>query len=45
MSVSVPVAPAAALAVNVVPLGGLGEFGMNMMLFACGDTRSSSMRA
>jgi ribonuclease J len=25
-------------AVDVVPLGGLGEFGMNMMLVACGDT-------
>ena len=23
---------------EVVPLGGLGEFGMNMMAFACGDT-------
>jgi ribonuclease J len=25
-------------AVEVIPLGGLGEFGMNMMLVACGDT-------
>ena len=25
-------------AVDVIPLGGLGEFGMNMMLVACGDT-------
>jgi ribonuclease J len=24
--------------VDVIPLGGLGEFGMNMMLVACGDT-------
>ncbi len=24
--------------VEVIPLGGLGEFGMNMMLLACGDT-------
>ncbi|MGH9196100.1 MAG: ribonuclease J, partial [Acidimicrobiia bacterium] len=23
--------------VDVVPLGGLGEFGMNMMTIACGD--------
>lgn len=38
MSVSVPVAPAAALAVDVVPLGGLGEFGLNMMAISCGDT-------
>ena len=30
--------PAASAAVDVVPLGGLGEFGMNMMLVACGDT-------
>lgn len=38
MSVSVPVASAAALAVDVVPLGGLGEFGLNMMAISCGDT-------
>jgi ribonuclease J len=25
-------------AVEVIPVGGLGEFGMNMMLIACGDT-------
>ena len=25
-------------AVNVIPLGGVGEFGMNMMLIACGET-------
>jgi ribonuclease J len=25
-------------ALDVIPLGGLGEFGMNMMLVACGDT-------
>src|SRR4030095_8306001 len=25
-------------AVDVIPLGGLGEFGMNMMLVSCGDT-------
>src|SRR5215831_11587041 len=24
--------------VDVIPLGGLGEFGMNMLLVACGDT-------
>jgi ribonuclease J len=29
---------AVAPAVEVIPLGGLGEFGMNMMLVACGDT-------
>jgi ribonuclease J len=29
---------AEAPAVEVIPLGGLGEFGMNMMLVACGDT-------
>src|SRR3954467_6511858 len=27
-----------ALAVDVIPLGGVGEFGMNMLLVACGDT-------
>ncbi|MGE3343656.1 MAG: ribonuclease J [Vicinamibacterales bacterium] len=25
-------------AVEVIPVGGLGEFGMNMMIIACGDT-------
>ena len=25
-------------AVEVIPIGGLGEFGMNMMLVACGET-------
>ena len=25
-------------ALELIPLGGLGEFGMNMMLVACGDT-------
>jgi ribonuclease J len=25
-------------AVNVIPLGGLGEFGMNMLLIACGES-------
>jgi ribonuclease J len=29
-----PLAPS----VDVIPLGGLGEFGMNMLLVACGDT-------
>jgi hypothetical protein len=24
--------------VEVIPIGGLGVFGMNMMLVACGDT-------
>ena len=23
---------------EIIPLGGLGEFGMNMMVIACGDT-------
>jgi ribonuclease J len=27
-----------ALPVDVIPLGGLGEFGMNMLMVACGDT-------
>jgi ribonuclease J len=31
-------ASAAAPAVDVVPLGGLGEFGLNMMAISCGDT-------
>ena len=30
--------PTAAAAVEVVPLGGLGEFGLNMMAVSCGDT-------
>jgi ribonuclease J len=38
MSVSVPSASAGAPAVDVVPLGGLGEFGLNMMAISCGDT-------
>ena len=25
-------------ALELIPLGGLGEFGMNMMVVACGDT-------
>ena len=29
---------AAAPAVDVIPLGGVGEFGMNMLLVTCGDT-------
>ena len=29
---------AGAPALELIPLGGLGEFGMNMMLVACGDT-------
>ena len=24
--------------VDIVPLGGIGEFGMNMLLVTCGDT-------
>ncbi|HUU36488.1 MAG TPA: hypothetical protein VMW48_20625, partial [Vicinamibacterales bacterium] len=31
-------APAANAAVDVVPLGGLGEFGLHMMAVSCGDT-------
>ena len=31
-------APLANAAVDVVPLGGLGEFGLNMMAVSCGDT-------
>ncbi|MSO60921.1 MAG: ribonuclease J [Acidobacteria bacterium] len=38
MSESSPTASAVALAVDVVPLGGLGEFGLNMMAISCGDT-------
>ena len=30
--------PSANAAVDVVPLGGLGEFGLNMMAVSCGDT-------
>ena len=30
--------PRNAAPVDVIPLGGLGEFGMNMLLVACGDT-------
>ncbi|MDH4063967.1 MAG: ribonuclease J, partial [Acidobacteriota bacterium] len=30
--------PADALSVDVVPLGGLGEFGLNMMAISCGET-------
>jgi ribonuclease J len=37
-SVSVPDGAAVAPPVDVIPLGGLGEFGMNMMLVSCGDT-------
>ena len=29
---------ASAPSVDIIPLGGLGEFGMNMLLVACGDT-------
>jgi predicted metal-dependent RNase len=29
---------ASAQAVDVIPIGGVGEFGMNMMLIACGET-------
>ncbi len=39
MSGSAPVATAAgAPSVDVVPLGGLGEFGLNMMAISCGET-------
>ena len=39
MSVSAvqPVSPGAP-PVDVVPLGGLGEFGLNMMAISCGET-------
>jgi hypothetical protein len=30
--------PMTAVAVDCIPLGGLGEFGMNMLLVACGET-------
>jgi ribonuclease J len=35
---SQPVAPTVPPTLDVVPLGGLGEFGMNMMAMTCGDT-------
>ena len=38
MSVSVHEASAHVHPVDVVPLGGLGEFGLNMMAISCGDT-------
>ena len=38
MSVPVHEASAAVHPVDVVPLGGLGEFGLNMMAISCGDT-------
>jgi mRNA degradation ribonuclease J1/J2 len=38
MSVSAHVAPAGVPPVDVVPLGGLGEFGLNMMAISCGET-------
>ncbi len=38
MSVSAHEASASLPAVDVVPLGGLGEFGLNMMAISCGDT-------
>ncbi|MDO8680888.1 MAG: ribonuclease J [Acidobacteriota bacterium] len=38
MSVSEHPASAGVLPVDVVPLGGLGEFGLNMMAISCGDT-------
>ena len=38
MSVSAHAAVADVQPVDVVPLGGLGEFGLNMMAISCGDT-------
>ena len=38
MSVSVHAAHGGVPPVDVVPLGGLGEFGLNMMAISCGDT-------
>lgn len=38
MSVRAHVASAGVPPVDVVPLGGLGEFGLNMMAISCGDT-------
>jgi ribonuclease J len=38
MSVAEHPASAGVLPVDVVPLGGLGEFGLNMMAISCGDT-------
>lgn len=39
MSVPVDIsAPAVAPPVDVIPLGGLGEFGLNMMAISCGET-------
>jgi ribonuclease J len=38
MSVSEHPAPAGVPPVDVVPLGGLGEFGLNMMAISCGET-------
>ena len=38
MSVSEHAASAGVPPVDVVPLGGLGEFGLNMMAISCGDT-------
>lgn len=38
MSVFEHAAPADVPPVDVVPLGGLGEFGLNMMAISCGDT-------
>ena len=38
MSVAEHAASAGVLPVDVVPLGGLGEFGLNMMAISCGET-------